>query len=185
MYHPHRPADLHDWEKSEQKCFEAYNENLDAIKYVKSKVMKYQDKVDEAQSKAQEEYDTYMADLLDPSKEQQEGDCLDEGVQEPETFMAIDPDDYSIDTKDYQIKDGFYKKINLDSLDYLCEETRKLDADQRSVVDIGVQYAQNIKKSDKSVSSKPNPPLVVVHGGAGCGKSFVINLMSQWQERIF
>ena len=28
------------------------------------------------------------------------------------------------------------------------------------------------------------PPLVVVHGGAGCGKSFVINLMTQWQEQI-
>ena len=30
----------------------------------------------------------------------------------------------------------------------------------------------------------PVPPLIVAHGGAGCGKSFVINLMTQWQERI-
>jgi excinuclease UvrABC ATPase subunit len=64
----------------------------------------------------------------------------------------------------------------LDDLNYLCEETPKMDPDQRKVVDIGVQYAQNIRKSALSKSSyKPLPPLVVVHGGAGCGKSFVIS----------
>ena len=41
-----------------------------------------------------------------------------------------------------------------------------------------------LQKSLSKECRQPNPPLVVVHGGAGCGKSFVINLMTQWQERI-
>ena len=91
---------------------------------------------------------------------------------------------YDNDKIDIEVKDSFFKKIELDNLDYLSAETRKLDPDQRSVVDIGISYAQNIRKSVSKDSSQPKPPLVVVHGGAGCGKSFVINLMTQWQERI-
>ena len=92
LYHHHRPADLKNWEENEEKCKDAYDENENAIKYVKSKVMKYQDKVDEAQGKAQEEFDSYIADMLDPKEEQQEADCLDEGLHDPSKFMAIDLD---------------------------------------------------------------------------------------------
>ena len=54
------------------------------------------------------------------------------------------------------------------------------------IVDIGTSFAQNIRKAAlrKFPSTLPKPPLVIGHGGAGCGKSFVINLMTQWQERI-
>ena len=45
--------------------------------------------------------------------------------------------------------------------DYLCEETRKLDHDQRSVVDMGVQYAQNVVKSMSNSGKKPLTPLVI------------------------
>ena len=147
--------------------------------------MKYQEKVESAQSKAQVEFDSCVGDILDSTKEQQEEDCLDEGTHDPEQFMALDPEDhFSDDRLDNKSKDSFFKKIELVSLDYLSSETRKLDQDQRRVVDIGISYAQNLRKSSLKESVQPKPPLVVVHGGAGCGKSFVINLMTQWQERI-
>ena len=89
--------------------------------------MKYQDKVEDAQSKAQEEFDNYVGDILDATKEQEEADCADEGTHDPDQFMALDPDDYSTDRNKYdEPKDGFYKRVELDSLDYLCEKTRKL-----------------------------------------------------------
>ena len=40
--------------------------------------------------------------------------------------------------------DGFYKKIELYNLDYLCAETRTLDTDQRLIVDIGVSFVQKL-----------------------------------------
>ena len=128
LYHPQSPDDLEKWESSLKDCLEPYEKAEDSIKYVKSKVMKYQDKVDEAQVKAQEEFDSYIGDMLDRTKEQQEADCVDEGTHEPSQFMAIDPDNYSTERNGYDnVKDGYYKMIELDSLDYLCEETRKMD----------------------------------------------------------
>ena len=122
-----------------------------------------------------------MGDILDSTKEQQETDCLEEGLHEFEEFKALDPQEH-LDSGDIQNvpNDNFFKRIELDSIDALSSQTRKLDADQRSVVDIGVSYAQKIRKP----GLKPKPPLVVVQGGAGCGKTFVINIMFQWQERI-
>ena len=92
--------------------------------------MKYQEKVESAQSKAQEEFDNCMGDILVSTKEQQEDDCLDEGTHDPEQFMALDPDNqYDKDKIDNKMNDSFFKKIELDSLDYLSAETRKLDPD--------------------------------------------------------
>ena len=104
--------------------------------------MKYQEKVESAQSKAQVEFDSCVGDILDSTKEQQEDDCMDEGTNDPEQFMALDPEGHFGDDRlDSKAKDSFFKKIELDSLDYLSSETRKLDPHQRTVVDIGISYA--------------------------------------------
>jgi hypothetical protein len=111
LYHPHRPEDLERWEQDEDECIYAYREAEDAINYVKSKVMKYEDKVEEAQTKAQEEFDNQIGDILDSTKEQEDEDCLDEGMGEPSYHMAIDPDAYYSDNKKCdEVHDGFYKK---------------------------------------------------------------------------
>ena len=147
--------------------------------------MKYQDKVESAQSKAQEEFDHYIGDILDAEKEQDDEDCFEEGTVETSGFMALDPDDLDADKKDSSNENGcFFKKIELYDIDYLSAETQNLDPDQRQVIDIGVMYAVNVRKFLTGSYSKPTPPLIVGHCGAGCGKSFVINLMTQWQERI-
>ena len=110
--------------------------------------MKYQEKVESAQCQAQEEFDNCMGDILDSAKEQQEADCLEEGFHDNEKFAALDPDDYTGKTDcDNTGNDSFYKKIELDSLDALSSETRKLDPDQRAVIDLGVSFAQNVRKS--------------------------------------
>ena len=94
--------------------------------------------------------------------------------------MALDPDDMVTSEEEVPANgnDGFFKKIELYNLDYLCAETRKLDTDQRQIVDIGVSFAQKIYKHLNHKSLKSVPPLIVAHGGAGCGKSHVINLMT-------
>ena len=148
--------------------------------------MNYQEKVENAQSKAQEEFDNCVGDLLDANKEQQDDDCREEGTTAPDAFMALDPDDMANSESSVLANgnDGFYKKIELYNLDHLCAETRNLDTDQRLTVDIGVSFVQKIHKHLNHKFSTSPPPLIVAHGGAGCGKSHVINLMTQWQEHI-
>ena len=187
LYHPHSVSDLELWESDEVLCRKAYDDAKSSIKYVKGKVMKYQEKVEIAQSKAQEEFDNHIGDMLDATKEQQDEDCLNEGTSETDAFMAPDPDDVvsSELSPSSNAKDGFYKKLDLCSIDFLSSETRELDSDQRHIVDLGVSFVQQVKKyKGSSTIKKPVPPLIVAHGGAGCGKSHVINIMTQWQERI-
>ena len=111
--------------------------------------MKYQEKVESAQSEAQVEFDSCVGDILDSTKEQQEDDCMDEGTHDPEQFMALDPDDQFGDDKfNSKAKDSLFKKIT---------ENQVL----------------------KNLHSQNPHLLLFMAGQAGCGKSFVINLMTQ------
>ena len=53
------------------------------------------------------------------------------------------------------------------------------------VLDIGVDYAKRCERVGKYQCRRPNAPLVIVHGGAGTGKSTVIDALSQAFENIF
>ena len=64
------------------------------------------------------------------------------------------------------------------------EQTWRLDCTQRRIVDLVVQYCRDIVKARKQGNPLPTPPLVMVHGGAGAGKSTVIHVISEWAQRI-
>ena len=187
LYHPHNKTDLDIWEQDEEKCREAFLKNEEAIKYVRQKVMKYQQKVEENQAKAQAEYDAAIGDILDSTKEQDMTDCRDEGMQDPDDFVALDPSLAPRDKSELcEIKASKYVKIELHNLDDLLIKTRNMDTDQRRIVRIGVEFASNVRKSrNKKGVKRPSPPYIVVQGSAGSGKSFVINTMTEWMERIF
>ena len=59
-----------------------------------------------------------------------------------------------------------------------------LDNDQRLVVDTATNYAKSIKKSKNGLSKPDKAPLVIVQGGAGVGKSTVIEIVSQATDLI-
>ena len=62
--------------------------------------------------------------------------------------------------------------------------SRNLDDDQRIVLEIGVSFAKNVIKSRKAKKALATQELLVVQGGAGSGKSLVIDILSQQIERI-
>ena len=64
------------------------------------------------------------------------------------------------------------------------QKTRSLDNYQKEVINIGIKYAKDIVKARKEGNPKPDPPLLMVHGGAGSGKSTVINVLAQWMQKI-
>jgi hypothetical protein len=70
-------------------------------------------------------------------------------------------------------------------MDTLLEGTRHLCSEQRVVLNIIINYCKDLKRSSSSPSvSCPKDPLLVVHGGAGTGKSTLINVLSQWIHKI-
>ena len=70
--------------------------------------------------------------------------------------------------------------IEIDSIDILTQKTRNLDFYQRAVIQEGIQFARKIVKARNLKNSYPEGPTVIVHGGAGSGKTAVINILKQW-----
>ena len=156
------------------------------VDIVKSKVMEHLQGVEEARyyvEQAKKELDlTEISQALDAALEQENADCVEEGLLEHPDFVHADPG--QIVTNDDKKVTSIYRKIEIPNDKQLKEATRSLDAYQREVVNIGVKYARGIVKSRKEGNAVPAAPLLMVHGGAGAGKSTVIRVLAQWTQKI-
>jgi energy-coupling factor transporter ATP-binding protein EcfA2 len=79
---------------------------------------------------------------------------------------------------------GIYRRVDIPSAAELKKNTRSLDEYQMEVVNIGIKYAKDIVKARKEGNKIPTAPLLMVHGGAGAGKSTVIKVLAQWMQKI-
>ena len=64
-------------------------------------------------------------------------------------------------------------------------QMQKLDPDQRHIIDVYVRYARFLKLAKKGFCKFPTPPLIVVEGDAGSGKSELIRILCQVMEHEF
>ena len=65
-------------------------------------------------------------------------------------------------------------------MDTLKEKTRGLDFYQRLAVQKCIEYARKVVKGRKTKNKYPEPQNIIIHGGAGSGKTAVINIIKQW-----
>ena len=72
---------------------------------------------------------------------------------------------------------------------FQVEEARQLDMRQKEALSIAVNYAKKVVTFPNAWPnqhlSRPSPPLVIVHGGAGSGKSRLINSIYTLMTDIF
>ena len=67
----------------------------------------------------------------------------------------------------------------------LLESTRILAEEQKIALNIIIAYCRMLRKAVNSkVLPSFKPPLLIVHGGAGTGKSMLIKVMSKWVQSI-
>ena len=59
-----------------------------------------------------------------------------------------------------------------------------MDKFQREVVNIAVNYAKDLVKSRRNINNPPTTVYLLGHGGAGAGKSTVIDIISKWCQSI-
>ena len=162
------------------RCKEVYDANIEDIKYRMKKAMPYKEHIDEGQNAAAGAFNEEIGELLDPEGTQAEADCLHEGVDEPDKFVAFDYDVPPAETSG--LTDRLFKRVELTTRDRLLEQTRALDPDQRVVVEKVVDYIKAYKKAKLNGQPLPKPFYAVVVGGAGSGKSHVIHIIEQWVE---
>ena len=119
---------------------------------------------------------------MDSNLEQLNKDCEAGEFGDHPDFLHLDPN--ILDDNENVTSKSIYRTIEIKSLETLKENTRSLDIYQRKVVDIGVKYSKDLVKSRKNKSKLPSPIYLMVHGGAGAGKSTVINILAQWVQKI-
>ena len=136
--------------------------------------MKHLDAVEEGQERALEIEALKIGDALDPALEQDNDDCQEIGYSDNPDFVFKSPLEYNCN----QEQSNRYQSINVFNEEALDSMTQQLDEDQRKVLEIGIDYAKSLVKSKKSKKAIKPPPLLVVQGGAGSGKSTVIDVVS-------
>ena len=154
------------------------------ISNVKKILMPNLEVVEEATEKAYEMIESNAGTVLDPENEQDNADCAEVGVEDHPDFAFKSIADYNNECMESNTTKSF-KKIELYDDEYVERLTRGLDKEQRTVLDIGVDYAKNVAKARSGSKRTFHAPLLIVQGGAGSGKSTVIEAMSQQMERIF
>ena len=177
------------------KVLELYEEKYNGerkIDLVKNQVMEYLESIEEARyfvDLAKDKLDLEETSIkLDPQKEQDNADCSEEEVDEEEAqqedmlYGHLNPE--NVDIKDDSSKHGFHKRIEIPDDSVLKESTRNLDEYQREVLNTAVKFAKDLVKARKFPNKPPNSPLLMVHGGAGAGKSTVIKTVSHWVQKI-
>ena len=160
------------------------------VDIVKAQVMPHLEGVEEARhyvAEALKELDVdQIAALMDGEGLKDNLECLEEGADGVED---IHPDfEFSV-ANDGEFQDNpasgrgeagtgcVFKHVELPTTEDLRMKIRELDPFQRTVLDIAVTYFKDIVKSRKPGNKYPVPPLIACQGGAGAGKSTVINLI--------
>ena len=105
-----------------------------------------------------------------------------EGLEEDEKFLHLDPEGL----KEMNIPNvsSWYKKLDLMDYKTLVEQTCRLDKWQRKVLDTALKYVRGLQKYAAGHGRAPRPDNTVVIGGAGSGKSTVIECLTQWCHKI-
>ena len=98
-------------------------------------------------------------------------------------FLQVNPDNQDFATNLAEAKKTL-RRLEIKSADDLLQEARNLDQFQKKALHVAITFAQDVVIARKGKISYPKAPLVMVHGGAGSGKSTLINVMSQYVHNI-
>ena len=189
LYKSFTKVAYNNWCSDDSICTSEYLEHAESIKNVKEHVMEWISNVEEArlfveETMANQIETDEVGGELDAEKEKDILDCLEEGDEEDPLYEHLNPDGMfdpsSVDTRGNKL----CKQIHLEEMTVLVEKTQKLDEDQRTALDIAIKFARDTVKASKSACSAPVAPKLIITGGAGSGKSTLINVLSQWVVRV-
>ena len=116
--------------------------------------------------------------------EQNDGDCEveDDDEEEMDDYQYCDPANIVVDEPEKNTT--VFKRIVMSPSSEIRKMSMSLDKYQKEVLNIVVRYSKDLVKARKSWNVIPKPPLLMVHGGAGAGKSTVINVINIWTHKI-
>ena len=112
---------------------------------------------------------------------QQENEDDEEELPELDTTEL--PDETS-STNPKPIDSFKFRPIFPDEENEMCRQVRMMSFEQRICLDKIVFFCNEVVRARKFRNMEPDPPKLIVHGEGGCGKSFLIKVLSKWAEKI-
>ena len=196
LYRPFRDeSELEAFQISIDACTECYTK-MDAslpagdrkskVMRVKEQLFPYKNTVEETRKLLEDAPTTrpgHIGDDIDPEFEMEDAEGRAEGSVEDEEYAFRDPGTMPSDSISYAPANETYIRIDISDKLAMHLSARKLDKEQRRVFDLIMAFCKNTRKAIENPKVPfPKPPLLKVHGGAGTGKSKVINDVSTWAE---
>ena len=133
--------------------------------------------VEEAMKEMKEQTDN-IGDELDPEQEKEVEECnIGDDELHPE-FQQLNPEGLNFEENSSHTKKTL-RRLEVKTAEEVLGEARKLDKFQKKALHVAITYAQDILIARKGKISYPRAPLLLVHGGAGSGKSTLINVIAQ------
>ena len=129
----------------------------------------------------------HIADQLDPENEMDNLEQMDQSDDEDEEYAGREPGEMgaSVDERGCISQKGVFQSVSTHRMEDMLRSVRQQDPDQRIPFNIVMKWCKSIRKCEGNPKlRRPCPPLLIVHGGAGCGKSKLVHDMSQWAEHI-
>ena len=123
-----------------------------------------------------------IGDQIDPESQLENEEARDMGTSPDTRFSCRNPDLLDEVPTTNNTSDSKYKRLDISNIDFMLTSARKLAPEQRCAFDIMIRYCKDLRKSMQSNCPRPKPPLFLVHGGAGSGKSKLINDIALWAE---
>ena len=182
LYTPYREEDLDGYENN---TAEIYKQKENWIRKVKSKVMEHLESVEEARYMIEESMKEKIEEVgihMDAAHEQEQADCQQEELTMHPDYLHLDTD--GIETDKTQHESNIFKKIHIPTVTELRKETRRLDKFQREGLNMTIKYAKDVVKARRDGNNPSVPIYMIGHGGAGAGKSTVIDTVTKWCHLI-
>ena len=169
---------------SEEACLDAFNERKEELAMNKKAIYPGDDTVDMLNNYELEKLQPNNAnDTLDGQGEQENDDAMVEGIIDDPEYESFGYTG-NLNQEDQPNYDNVkYKKICLPSDLELRAMTRKLVPEQMNVMRKVIHSCKEIVKSRSNLQVRPKPVRLLVHGGAGVGKSATINAVAKHAEK--
>jgi hypothetical protein len=164
-------------------CWELYQESQETIDKNKDKLFPHKNNITLAReilATTNKEQTSSIGNQLDANNAQQneEDNALDK-TQHPD-FSHLDHDFENVtDNLSERTK---YKPIDISNVDAMLKSAQQLSRDQRLAFNIVLNFCKSLIKHQNNPQHDIPPPLLMIHGGAGTGKTKLIQDISKWSE---
>ena len=128
---------------------------------------------------------THLIETLDPQGEQEGNDDMIDGIDDDPEFESFAyTGNLNLSHQENCSETGRYKQIQVPSDLELNKMTQALVPEQMNVLRKVVSSCKDIVKARHNPLVKPKPVRLIVHGGAGVGKSKTIHSIARHAEKI-